>query len=194
MNDSEPSPIILKTISGEWRAYWWHWKAAKYYLKLCENKLGLYYNLTTVVVYSALLIEAYLNHVLSYFLKKNDKLQRKSPKSKLNKVIKKYEIEMPTNLRERFHVIFQVRNELVHARTKNIQIGAASQDNIEIINANRVLIAGPYKIDIKYAKSFFEDAEKIVKCIHQKIEQNINPYLHGGATSYEEAVTTERNE
>ena len=121
-------------------------------------------------LFSALCLEAYLNHVGKEKLPFWEEIEKKlGPKEKLE--IISYELGYKINYGKRpfqtFRTIFKLRNQLVHGKTES-----TSESNEQILEGDEAPIISQAKwqeqINIEAANKFSEDTKEILEILNSK--------------------------
>lgn len=147
-----------------------HYKSAVFFLDNAEQiEDGRFYNIMSSILFSALCVEAYLNHQGSVEFDKDweswDSQNKPNIKMKFLKLSKLYSLELDFS-KEPFSIIqplFEFRTLLVHGRTQTIQkkvLRPQNNDRAAILNLSS---------DIeKFCK--IKNAQNIIKCVKKIIE------------------------
>ena len=149
-----------------------------------EDKDGSFYEVMASLIFTAFMIEAYLNHIGPRIIKCWGDLERLSPSSKLNLVTEKLGIEKNEGKRpyQTLSELFKFRNTLAHGKSVFLKseyetrfvAEPSDKDGYESLqtewekyctqdNANRAL----------------EDTEAIIKEIHKQAGVNGDPFSFG---------------
>lgn len=144
-----------------------------------EKKTGLlaYANFMATIIYSAFSLEVYLNYLGSIYIsnwKEIEKIMR--PDEKLAKISEHFDETIDRSRRpfQSFNEIFKFRNNLAHARVKNLREVKNLDDSLYI----------PTDIESKIASEkpqhFFEDTVAMIKKLHYEMagfSKDHNPFI-----------------
>lgn len=137
-----------------------------------QSEKGRFYKCMTSQLFSALCLEAYLNHIGKEILPYWEKVERKlGPKEKLE--IISHEIGLKINYGKRpfqtFEAIFKLRNLLVHGKTEytnviheEMLLEEGEEPTISQINWQN-------DVNIETANKFLDDSKEILKFLHSKL-------------------------
>lgn len=182
--------------SGLDPTYWWLYKAAKFNLKLAKTQQeGNNYICMAVVIFTAFMIEALLNHIIDIQLttlndEEKNKLKFSAPKDKLKEILQKinfpFDSQSPSYLA--FCEIFDYRKELAHGNT--IVKTAGTLENVHIDEQREICtVVGDW-----HSKTTSQNAEKLfnlAKELMEKISKHagINfPFALGGESTSQWSV------
>ena len=173
MNTKKQNKLVIDDKeyigSGHVRIYVDHQQICKNTLKqLNDNNITHYQYILPVMVFTALALEAYLNHIGKVLFRKDwDKIERtSSPYTKLILIKEKLSMEININVKpfSLFNAIFKYRNMIVHGKTEYID--KPTHTNIEAL---------PVQFTTKWedmttlanANKFYEAMVAIIKSIHE---------------------------
>ena len=151
---------------------WYALKAAK------ENKTGSFFNCMIAMLFSALCIEAYFNHLGETLLTYWDTIEKKlSPEDKLKVITTTLEFQLDKGSRpfQTFTEIFKFRNSVAHAKTEYLK-QEFEQTIVIKENPKLPLTEWEEKIDINNAERFVEDTKEIITQLHKATKFDKDPF------------------
>lgn len=141
-----------------------------------RNEEARFYNCMISQLFSAICLEAYLNHVGQKKLPYWNRLERKlGPKEKLEIIVHKLDLKPDYGKRpfQSLDLMFRLRNLLVHGKTDYLE-----EENVQILDVLEKPVLPKAKwqtlINLDNATTFSDDVKAIVEVISAKAGINSN--------------------
>jgi hypothetical protein len=146
-----------------------------------EKKTGLlaYANFMASIIYLAFSLEAYLNYLGSIYFSDWEEIEKiLRPDEKLDKVAEHFNHTIDRSRRpfQSFREIFKFRNNLAHARVKNLREVKISTDSLYISTEIESIIAS------EKPQQFYDDTVEMIKKLHYEMagfSKDHDPFVVG---------------
>ncbi len=148
---------------------------------------GRFYTCMMAELFSALCIEAYLNHIGSEKIPYWDSVERKlGPHEKLGIICHEFKFKIDHSKRpfQSFNTLFQLRNSLAHGKTEYLAI---SEEQLIRDGEKPKLPETKWKslINLKQANQFVEDTKNMIDFLHTKTNMKHNNLLSPESSTWE---------
>jgi hypothetical protein len=166
---SSRSKKVLVTQERDLYTYAELWHASQCLLADgMKQPSGSSWQFLSSIVLTAFAFEAYLNHVGRQVFSCWESLEKRSWKSKLQRLCETLDVSLPERPRQTIDQLFKFRNTLAHGRSETItpEPKSVDVDELEAHRKERLLLQWELLIeDCEFAKRTREDVETILKLL-----------------------------
>jgi len=147
-----------------------------FYQKMQEVEEGKSFYIIGTMIFSAFVMEAYLNHVGKLKIDNWEKIEKSlSPKEKIKLFIEKFNliVDLGKSPFQTLHDLFQFRQLIVHGKTKIIEHEFVTDRDVTK-DFFPIDLKSDWEYDIKLENGirYFEDTKNMVEELHQQIFGN----------------------
>lgn len=174
-----------------YKSFAYNYKASTFFLKNSElSDAGRYYNILSSILFSALSLEAYINHQGSLDIvnwEKWDKEEKPSIKQKLKKfsTFNDFKIDYTIEPYSSINILFDIRNVITHGQTITIKKKIKKPQNNSKAALKDLETDLEKQCTIKKAKEFNKRTKKIIELLNEhsinKIKKSHLWNLGGGS-------------
>ena len=174
-----------------YKSFAYNYKASTFFLKNAESsEEGRYYNILSSILFSALTLEAYINHQGSIDIDKWgdwDKKKKPDIKQKLEKFSKSnnFEIDYTKKPYSSIYILFDIRNIISHGQTVTIKKKVRKPQNNSKAALKDLETNLEKQCTIKKAKEFNKRTKEIIEYLNKhsknKIKKSLLWNLGGGS-------------
>jgi hypothetical protein len=154
--------------------------------ELNKNDEGSFYKMITIVIFSCFTIEAYMNHIGKNVYSHWKEIDRIKTLDKLKILFTQLELDFDKSREpiQSIYEMFEIRNKLAHGNTESIN-KKTKQKAIQIneIKIEETQTSWEEKIIKQNVKKYFENMERVIFLMNEKVNPNENPFLMISTTS-----------
>ena len=166
-----------------YKSFAYNYKASTFFLKNAESsEEGSYYNILSSILFSALTLEAYVNHQGSIDInnwKDWDKKKKPTIKQKLEKFseFNNFKIDYNANPYSVIDILFEIRNIVSHGQTITIKKKVRKAQNNSKAALKDLETMLEKQCTIEKAKKFNKKTKKIIESLNEHSKNEIKKSL-----------------